>query len=172
MPNCKHACAPVPTVGELVPVVMTVNGFTVQAEIPVDLLLVDFLRDYLELTGTKRGCGDGDCGACTVLLNGEAITSCVKLAIQAHEQEIITVEGLASGEELHPIQEAFLEVGAVQCGFCTPGMLLSAKALLDQDPSPSEDKIARHLAGNLCRCTGYTKIIQAVQLAAQKMAQL
>lgn len=162
-------CSRPEAAGEPVRVSLTVNGEAVRAEIPADLLLIDFLREHLDLTGTKRGCGEGDCGACTVLVDGKPVTSCVMLAVQAEGHSVLTIEGLARGEKLHPIQEAFLEAGAVQCGFCTPGMVLSAKALLDADPNPDRAAIIAGLSGNLCRCTGYAKIVEAVELAARKM---
>jgi carbon-monoxide dehydrogenase small subunit len=131
-----------------------------------------FSGKNLGLTGTKRGCGEGDCGACTVLGDGQGVAACVMRAVQACGRDVFTVEGLAQGGRLHPIQEAFLEVGAVQCGFCTPGMLLMAKQLLDANPNPTREEIVAQLAGNLCRCTGYTKIVDAVALAARKMRVL
>ncbi|WP_084158638.1 (2Fe-2S)-binding protein [Solidesulfovibrio alcoholivorans] len=173
---CLHKrtapCKRPATCGESVHIALTVNGRTVEADIPVDLTLLDFLRENLGLTGTKRGCGEGDCGACTVLVDGQGVTACVMLAVQACGRDVFTVEGLAQGGRLHPIQEAFLEVGAVQCGFCTPGMLLMAKQLLDANPNPTREEIVAQLAGNLCRCTGYTKIVDAVALAARKMRVL
>lgn len=135
---------------------------------PWDLLL-NVLRDQLGLLGVKYGCGTGDCGACTVLVDGQALNSCLLLAIRLQGKEIITVEGLADGDKLHPLQQAFIDQGAVQCGYCTPGMLLSAKALLDENPNPTEEEIRQALAGNLCRCTGYKKIVEAVQAAAAMM---
>lgn len=148
---------------------LKVNGtiYPVTVE-PWDLLL-NVLRDRLGLMGTKYGCGGGDCGACTVLMDGKAVNSCLFLAVAAAEKEIITVEGLERDGKLHPLQEAFIQSGALQCGYCTPGMLLSSKALLDVNPDPSEDEIKIALAGNLCRCTGYQKIIEAVQSAAKVM---
>ena len=124
--------------------------------------LLDVLRDQLELTGAKKGCDRGDCGACTVLLDGSPIVSCTTLAVQAHGRRVTTIEGLMSEGQPHPLQQAFVDVGAVQCGFCTPGMVLAAKALLDENPSPTEDDVREAIAGNLCRCTGYTKIVEAV----------
>jgi carbon-monoxide dehydrogenase small subunit len=159
-------------IGVALRIALVVNGESVRADVPADLSLLDFLREDLGLTGTKRGCGEGDCGACTVLINGLPVTSCMMLAAQAHGKEVFTVEGLAKGGKLHPIQEAFLEAGAVQCGFCTPGMLLAAKALLDVNPNPTKAEILAQLAGNLCRCTGYAKIVEAVALAARKMTVL
>jgi len=126
-------------------------------------MLIDLLREDLGLTGTKRGCGNGKCGACSVILNGKLVNSCLVPAMKANGSEIRTVEGLAGEGDLHPIQEAFLEKGAVQCGFCTPGMLLAAKSLLDETPNPSKEEIKLAISGNLCRCTGYTKIIEAIE---------
>lgn len=146
-----------------------VNKESFQMEVPAHRTLLDFLRQDLELLGTKSGCETGDCGACTVLLNGKAINACLVLAAEVDGQEILTVEGLAPGLELHPLQEAFIEHGAIQCGYCTPGMLLSAKALLDEVPRPTEDEIKEALAGNLCRCTGYYSIVKAVIAASEKM---
>jgi len=124
--------------------------------------LLDVLRDQLELTGAKKGCDRGDCGACTVLLDGSPIVSCTTLAVQAHGRRVTTIEGLMSEGQPHPLQQAFVDVGAVQCGFCTPGMVLAAKALLDENPSPTEDDVREAIAGNLCRCTVYAKIVEAV----------
>ncbi len=145
------------------------NGKPVAMKVGVDVLLVDLLRDQLGLTGTKVGCREGECGACTVLLDGEAVNSCLVLAVCAEGSEIVTIEGLAAGEDLHPLQKAFAEESAVQCGYCTPGMIMSAKALLDRNKEPSEDEIAVAVSGNLCRCTGYAKIIKAVQRAAGEL---
>jgi carbon-monoxide dehydrogenase small subunit len=129
--------------------------------------LIEVLRDQLGLTGTKHGCGIGLCGACTVLVEGKPILACLTLAITVREKNILTVEGLAKGGKLHPIQKAFVDYGAVQCGFCTPGMVLSAKALLDKNPSPTKEEVKVALSGNLCRCTGYAKIINAVLAASE-----
>jgi len=131
--------------------------------------LLDVLREQLGLTGTKKGCDAGDCGACTVVMDGKAILSCLTPVLQAAGKEIVTVEGLAQEGKLHPLQETFIECGAVQCGFCTPGMLLSAKALLEQNPSPTQEETKVAIAGNLCRCTGYKKIIDAIILASNRM---
>ncbi|MCA1906474.1 MAG: (2Fe-2S)-binding protein [Desulfarculus sp.] len=131
--------------------------------------LAQALREDLGLTGTKVGCGVGDCGACTVLVDGQTVNSCLMLAVQAAGKAIVTIEGLADGPKLHPIQAAFVEQGAIQCGFCSPGMILSAKALLDANPAPSEPEIRQGLSGNLCRCTGYQKIVQAVDAAARTL---
>ena len=153
---------------------LNVNGRGVAVMVKPTETLVDVLRDKLDLTGTKKACGLGDCGACTVLLDGKAVNSCLILAMDAQGHEITTIEGLEKKDgTLHPLQEAFLENGAVQCGFCTPGMVLSAKALLDENPSPTEEEIRRALAGNLCRCTGYAKIVQAVlETSKKKMTSL
>ena len=144
------------------------GNFTVSVK-PTDVL-VDVLRDKLGLTGTKKSCGQGDCGACTVLMDGKAVNACLMLAMDAQGQEITTIEGL-EGEDgtLHPLQEAFVENAAIQCGFCTPGMILSAKSLLDEIPHPTEEEVRQALSGNLCRCTGYAKIVQAVLDASGKM---
>lgn len=147
-----------------------VNGEPYVLEnVPVNRSLLQVLREDLGLTGTKEGCGEGDCGACTVLLDGLAVNSCLVLAAEVDGREVTTVEGLARGGKLHPLQQAFVDEGAVQCGFCTPGMLMSAKALLDANPRPTETEIRTALAGNLCRCTGYVRIVSAVQKAAEQM---
>ena len=148
---------------------MRVNGNQVEREIPADRLLVDFIREDLGLMGTKKGCEEGECGACTLIMNGKSVASCLVPAFKADGAEILTVEGLAEDAGLHPLQQAFLEEGAVQCGYCTAGMLLSAKALLDENPNPTVQEVKKGLSGNLCRCTGYTKIIRAVQMASEKM---
>jgi aerobic carbon-monoxide dehydrogenase small subunit len=142
---------------------VTVNGAEHTLTIPPDRVLLDMLREDLGLTGTKRGCGNGECGACSVIMDGILVNSCLVPAMKANGSEILTVEGLGDEGGLHPIQEAFLEKGAVQCGFCTPGMLLAAKNLLDQNPHPSIEEIKKAISGNLCRCTGYTKIIEAIE---------
>lgn len=144
------------------------NEQQTQVEVEPAVLLVDMLRNQLGLTGTKIGCGEGDCGACTVLLDGKSVNSCLILAVQIDGRELLTVEGLGTYDKLHPLQEAFIAAGAVQCGFCTPGMLLSAKSLLDNNPQPTRKQIARHISGNLCRCTGYAKIIDAIEKVAQQ----
>jgi len=141
---------------------VTVNGASLEMEVEPSLLLIDLLRDHLELTGTKLGCGHGDCGACTVLVNEKPVNSCLVLALEVDGKKITTIEGLAEGEKLHPIQQAFIEYGAMQCGFCIPGMILSATALLDENPHPTEEQVRDAIAGNLCRCTGYAKIVQAI----------
>lgn len=148
-----------------------VNGKDFEIEVNPGLSLLDVLRNQLNLTGTKRGCNAGDCGACTVIMNGKPVLSCLVPISRAAGKKIETVEGLAKGEKLHPLQEAFIECGAVQCGFCTPGMLISAKALLDRNPSPTREEIKEALSGNLCRCTGYKKIVDAIILASQKMVR-
>lgn len=147
----------------------TVNGAEREAIIEPHMLLIDVLRDQFALTGTKYACGSGDCGACTVLLDGKPSLSCLTLAVTAIGKNILTIEGLAEGPELHPLQQAFVDEGAIQCGFCTPGTILSAKSLLDENPDPSLDEIRHALAGNLCRCTGYVAIFNAVQAAAAAM---
>jgi aerobic carbon-monoxide dehydrogenase small subunit len=143
-----------------------VNGQECEVIIESHMLLIDVLRDKLGLTGTKYACGAGDCGACTVLIDGRPSFSCLTLAVTAKGKSILTIEGVAEGNELHPIQQAFVDQGAVQCGFCTPGMILATKALLDENPDPTRDEIKTALAGNLCRCTGYVKIVDAVEAAA------
>jgi len=152
-------------------ITFTVNGRVEERDVREDERLLDLIRDDLQLTGTKEGCGEGECGACTVLIDGKAIASCLVLAPQVDGKEILTVEGLAKGEELHPIQRAFVEKGAVQCGFCTPGFIMSTYALLTSNPSPNDEEIMAALEGNLCRCTGYAKILDAVRYAAQLMRQ-
>jgi carbon-monoxide dehydrogenase small subunit len=149
---------------------LRVNGDALMVRVDPDWSLLRLLRDGLGLIGTKEGCGAGECGACTVLIDGAAVNSCLFPAMAAEGTEVWTVEGLATEDgHLHPLQRAFIDNGAVQCGFCTPGMLMSAKALLDKNPDPTEHQIKAALAGNLCRCTGYTQIIQAVQAAAAEM---
>jgi carbon-monoxide dehydrogenase small subunit len=145
-----------------------INGKSRRVRAPADAFLVDVLRDDLALTGAKFGCGMGECGACTVLLDGAAVFSCLTLAVEAQGHEITTIEGLARDGELDPVQQAFAEAGGVQCGFCTPGMVLSARALLNEHPDPSEADVRLALSGNLCRCTGYGKIVEAVLAAARK----
>lgn len=147
----------------------TINGEPIVAEVDPSLSLAQFLREKLYLTGTKIGCGKGECGACTVILDGKAVTSCIIPVLRAEGAVIQTIEGVAKGEKLHPIQEEFVNKGAVQCGFCTPGMVMSAKALLDENPAPKKEEIREALGGNICRCTGYVNIEQAVEAAAQRM---
>jgi carbon-monoxide dehydrogenase small subunit len=146
---------------------LTVNGEVHSLEIEPHRTLLSVLREELELKGAKEGCGQGYCGACTVLLEGQPVCSCCLLAMDARGREIVTVEGLSVNGELHPLQQSFIEQGAIQCGYCTPGMLLSAKALLDENPSPSEEDIRSAISGNLCRCTGYVKIVKAIRAAAE-----
>jgi aerobic-type carbon monoxide dehydrogenase small subunit (CoxS/CutS family) len=147
------------------------NGKEVQIDIPADRRAVDLLREDLNLPGTKEGCGEGECGACTILVNGESRLSCLMLAVQLEGQRVITIEGIASQDKLHPIQEAFAEQGAVQCGFCSPGMVLAAIDLLQRNPNPTRMEIREGLSGNLCRCTGYQKIVDAVAAAANKLSE-
>ena len=150
----------------------TVNGEAVSvAHVPARRLLSDFLRDDLVLTGTKRGCETGICGACSVLVDGEVVKSCLMLAVQVQGREIRTVEGLAQGEQLHPLQESFMQCGGLQCGYCTPGFLMTACAMLKANPNPSADDVRHGLNGNLCRCTGYTQIVESVLTAARTMRE-
>src|SRR5512136_498268 len=149
-----------------IPVSLNINGRVEVLEIPPHRTLLEVIREDLQLTGAKCGCEDGTCGACTVLLNGVPVRSCLLLAAEVQGKEIITIEGLALGEKLHPVQEAFVKYGGTQCGFCTPGMILTAKALLDKNPSPTEGEIRQAISGNLCRCTGYTKIVESVMAAS------
>ncbi len=148
---------------------ITLNGKSIVLEVPAHRLLLDLLRDEIGLTGTKEGCGTGDCGACTVFLNGKPVNSCLILSGELDGTEIVTIEGLKIGPELHPIQKAFIQDGGAQCGYCTPGMLMMAKSFLDESPNPTEEEIRFALAGNLCRCTGYAKIVEAVQDAATEL---
>ncbi|MDQ1240230.1 MAG: aerobic carbon-monoxide dehydrogenase small subunit [Thermodesulfobacteriota bacterium] len=148
---------------------LVVNGESVESAVDSNVTLLQFLREDLGLTGTKHGCGLGDCGACTVIMDGQPVNSCLVLAVQANGREILTIEGLAENGKLHPIQQAFVEKGAIQCGFCTPGMILSAKALLAEKPKPTEQEIRMAISGNLCRCTGYQKIVEAIQEAAKSI---
>ncbi len=145
---------------------LTVNGEEYVAAIRPNQTLVEVLREDLELTGTKEGCGEGTCGTCTVLVDGRPVRSCLTLAVEAQGKEILTIEGLATGGELHPVQKAFIEYGAIQCGFCTPAMILTAKALLDVNPNPTEEQARRAISGVVCRCTGYAKIVEAMMAAA------
>ncbi|MBI4634538.1 MAG: (2Fe-2S)-binding protein [Deltaproteobacteria bacterium] len=146
---------------------VTVNQKNYELAVEPNMTLVDMLREELRLTGTKKGCGLGECGACTILLDGQPVSSCVMLAVEAHNRKIVTIEGLETEKGLHPIQQAFVEKGAIQCGFCTSGMVLSAKALLDDHPHPDEQDIRKAISGNLCRCTGYQKIVEAVQSVSE-----
>jgi carbon-monoxide dehydrogenase small subunit len=147
---------------------LTVNGTAHELEVPASRTLLDCLRNDLGLTGSKEGCGVGVCGACTVLLDGRIISSCIALAVFADGHEVTTVEGLAEDERLHPVQQAFVDAGGFQCGICTPGQVMSAKALLDANPHPSDDEIREWMVGNLCRCTGYYKILESVRTAADR----
>ncbi|HEY1267913.1 MAG TPA: (2Fe-2S)-binding protein [Candidatus Binatia bacterium] len=148
---------------------ITLNGKKTDLEVPSHRLLLDLLRDEIGLTGTKEGCGTGDCGACTVLLNGKPVNSCLIFSGELDGADIVTIEGLKIGPEMHPVQRAFVQDGGVQCGYCTSGMLMMSKALLDENPDPSEDDIRFAISGNLCRCTGYAKIVKAVQDAAREL---
>ena len=151
--------------------VFTVNGDRQDLEVPPTTRLIDVLREHLGMTGTKEGCSEGECGACTVILDGKAVNSCLVLAPQVRGRQVVTVEGLAGDGQLTALQAKFIEHGAIQCGYCTPGMLLSAKALLIANPDPTEAEIRMALAGNLCRCTGYSAIVEAVQDAAREAAE-
>lgn len=144
-----------------------INGTPIHTSIEPNISLLTFIREHMGLKGTKEGCGAGDCGSCTVLVNGETVNSCLMLAVEADGKEILTVEGLAKNGEIDPIQQAFIDEGAVQCGYCTPGMLMSTKAILDKNPEPSEEEIKKGLSGNLCRCTGYKQIVNAVGRAVE-----
>ncbi|MEJ7686473.1 MAG: (2Fe-2S)-binding protein [Variovorax sp.] len=148
---------------------VTVNGELQSVQVPSRRLLSDFLRDDLHLTGTKRGCETGICGACSVHLDGEVVKSCLMLAVQVDGRSITTVEGLSEGENLHPLQESFMECGGLQCGYCTPGFIMTACAMLERHPTPTEDEVRHGLNGNLCRCTGYTQIVESILVAAEKM---
>ena len=148
-------------------ITVTINGAAEYLSVPSNMTLLQMLREQLGLTGTKNGCEAGECGACTVLLDGEPVNSCMMLAVEADGHQVVTVEGLAEGEELSPLQQSFIDRNAVQCGFCTPGMLTSAHALLQRNPKPTEDEIKEAVLGNLCRCTGYVRIIDAIRVAAR-----
>jgi carbon-monoxide dehydrogenase small subunit len=150
-------------------ITLTVNGTEVSKEVEARTLLVHFIREDLDLTGTHIGCDTTSCGACTVILNGRTVKSCTVFAVQANGAEIETIEGMAKGAELHPLQEGFWEKHGLQCGYCTPGMIMSAKHLLAKNPNPTEEEIRWGISGNLCRCTGYNKIVEAIQYAAAKM---
>jgi len=151
---------------------VTVNGSLYELHVQPWETLLDVVREHLGLTGTKEGCGLGECGACTIIMDGKTVNSCLVLAVEADNRVITTIEGLANGDELHPIQEAFIKCGGLQCGFCTPGMIMSTKALLENNPSPDEGEIRKAIAGNFCRCTGYTKIIESVKVAAKNMQRV
>ena len=144
-----------------------INGESVGIEVKPWRTLLEMIREDLNLTGTKEGCGHGECGSCTVIMGGKTVNSCLVPALEADGQEILTIEGFCSGDTLHPIQDAFVERSGMQCGFCTPGMIISAKALLDRNPAPSETEIREAMAGNFCRCTGYTKIVESIDAAAR-----
>ena len=149
---------------------ITINGEKMELAVEPGMMLLDLLRDRLSLTGTKKGCGHGECGACTVIMDGKAISSCITPVMMAMDANIETIEGVSDGDgKLHPIQQSFIDKGAVQCGFCTPGMIMSAKALLSENPNPSKADIKEALSGNICRCTGYKKIVDAVLDAAMAM---
>jgi carbon-monoxide dehydrogenase small subunit len=150
-------------------VTTTINGDEYEFLCDTEQTLLDCLRDELFLTGTKEGCASGDCGACNVMLDGQLVCSCLVLGVEADGKSMETIEGMAHGEELHPLQQKFLELNGLQCGICTPGILIAAKALLDRDPDPTETEIRYWLAGNLCRCTGYDKVVRSVQAAAEEM---
>jgi carbon-monoxide dehydrogenase small subunit len=152
------------------PLQLTVNGRQKQLLVAPYYSLLDTLRDELQLTGTKKGCDEGDCGACTVFLDGKPVTSCLVLALSAQDAEVTTIEGLGSVESLHPVQQAFIERGGLQCGYCTPGLIMAAAGLLQETPQPSEEEVKFAIGGNLCRCTGYTKVIEAIMLAAERMS--
>ncbi|MBN2591403.1 MAG: (2Fe-2S)-binding protein [Sedimentisphaerales bacterium] len=153
-------------------ITLHINGDTYSVAVEPCRTLAEVLREDLNLIGTKIGCGTGDCGACTVLIDGKSVTSCLSLAVESDGKEITTIEGLSTkGDTLHPIQEAFVKEGAIQCGYCTPGMILSAKYLLDRNPEPTELEIRQALSGNLCRCTGYHRIVKAVMVASKKINQ-
>jgi carbon-monoxide dehydrogenase small subunit len=148
-------------------VILMVNGEEREVRVEPRQTLLDTLRNDLGLTGTKEGCGNGNCGTCTVLLNGKAVSSCLVFTVEAEGQEITTIEGLAEAGKIHPLQQAFIEEGAIQCGFCSPGMILTAKAFLDTNPHPTEIQVRQAIAGNLCRCTGYDKIVRAILKVAE-----
>ncbi len=152
------------------PIELTVNGERHQILVEPYYSLLDTLRDELRLTGTKKGCDEGDCGACTVSLDGKNVTSCMVLAMEANGREVVTVEGLSRDGNLHPVQQAFADYGGVQCGFCTPGLIMSAVGLLSENSNPTEEEVRYAIGGNLCRCTGYSKVVQAILMAAQSMA--
>jgi len=153
------------------PLSLTINDEPRELLVEAYDSLLDMLRDDLQLTGTKKGCDEGDCGACTVLMNGKTVTSCMVLALDARDQEITTVEGLMQNNRLHPVQDAFVQYGGVQCGFCTPGLIMSGVGLLLENPNPTEEDVRYAIGGNLCRCTGYAKVVQAILKAAETMRE-
>ena len=153
----------------MIPVSFILNGKPVRCEVPAEETLVDTIRNRFRLTGTKKGCGTGDCGSCTVLLDGTAVRSCTLLTGMVEGRSITTIEGVGTMEKLHPVQQAFVDVNAIQCGYCIPGMVLTAITLLRENPDPTEEEIRVAISGNLCRCTGYQKIVEAIQLAAERM---
>jgi carbon-monoxide dehydrogenase small subunit len=152
-------------------ITLSVNGEPYEVEVEPWRTLLEVLRQNMGLTGTKNGCSKGDCGACTILMDGRPVTSCLVLAVEAQGRDILTIEGLAKDGQLHPVQQAFIDYGAFQCGYCAPGMVLSAKALLDKNPNPTEEEVKEAISGNLCRCTGYIKIIEAMMAAAQNIRE-
>ncbi len=147
----------------------TLNGKPYALSVKPWRTLLELIREDLSFTGTKEGCGQGECGSCTVIMGGKTVNSCLVPALEADNQEIITIEGLVDGDNLHPVQDAFVQQAGMQCGFCTPGMIISAKAILDKNPNPSEEEIREGIAGNFCRCTGYTKVIESISAAAEAM---
>jgi aerobic carbon-monoxide dehydrogenase small subunit len=149
------------------PLQLTVNGENRQLFVEPYYSLLDTLRDELHLTGTKKGCDEGDCGACTILLNGKPVTACLVLAHSTHDADITTIEGLAGGDQLHPVQQAFVEHGGLQCGFCIPGLIMAATGFLNENPAPTEEEVRLGIGGNLCRCTGYARVVEAILSAAQ-----
>jgi carbon-monoxide dehydrogenase small subunit len=154
------------------PIKFVINGQSCEVQVKPWRTLLEMIREDLNLTGTKEGCGHGECGSCTVIMGGETVNSCLVPALEADGQEIVTIEGLSEAGNLHPIQEAFVEHSGMQCGFCTPGMVISAKALLDRNPDPSEKQIRDAIAGNFCRCTGYTKIVESISAAARALREV
>ena len=154
---------------KLIEISFVINGREMTLSVPPQRTLLEMIREDLLLTGTKEGCGHGECGSCTVILGGKTVNSCLVLAAEADGQEILTVEGLSDGDKLHPLQDAFVKHHGMQCGFCTSGMLMTAKSMLDKNPEPTRDEIKNGLAGNFCRCTGYTKIIDSIEAAARVM---
>lgn len=150
---------------------VTINGTKMELEVDTNMTILDLLRNQLLLTGTKKGCGEGECGACTVIMNGKAVKTCIMPVMKAMNANIETIENLSQNNQLHPLQQNFIDKGAVQCGFCTPGMIMTAKAFLTENPNPTDDEVKVGLTGNICRCTGYVKILEAVQSAAKDMRE-